>query len=137
MSIIGRTETTLCNFLEEDNCRDCFYLCQKQQNNSNIAVKQIQFDDREGFKKCGLWYAPIDIKVSLPNRECMKGDIENIIVDYALLVPCISPHEVLNSCYTVITKSWKTRITSAKLSFPALSFDFISSTIQTHLNGTF
>ena len=76
------------------------------------------------------------MKVSLSNKECLKEDIENIVVDHALLIPCISPHEVLNLCYTVITKNWKTRITAAKLPFPVLSFDFISSSIQTHLNTT-
>ena len=122
--------------LEEDEIRDCFYLCQKQKDNSKIVLREIKFDDKEGFNKCGLWYAPINLTVSFSNKELSKENIDINVIDYALLIPCISSHEELNSCYTVVTKKWKTRITAAKLAFPALSFDFISSTLQIHLNAT-
>lgn len=104
--------------IDHEFVRDKFYICQRMRDSNFCAMHEIVFDDEEGFNKCGIWYAPIEVKESASHMEMTKAKIENIVIDYVLLLPCISEHEDLNRCYTVLCKSWKTRTTASKLSFP-------------------
>ena len=36
-----------------------FYLCQKIPSSPKSKLHRIEFDDNNGFNKCGMWYAPI------------------------------------------------------------------------------
>ena len=120
--------------LDHDSTKDRFYICQKIQQSHKFSLREVLFQDKEGFNKCGLWFAPIEVSTLSLSKECTKEEITLSIIDYALLIPCISSHDLLNCCYTVISKNWKTRTTASKLSLPMFSFDFVASTIESHLN---
>ena len=119
--------------IDHESVRDKFYICQRKRETNFCIMHEILFNDEEGFNKCGVWYAPIEVRISTSDAEMTKAKINNIVVDYVLLLPCISDHEDLNCCYTVISREWKTRTTASKLTFPLLSFDFLSYTIQKEL----
>ena len=119
--------------LDHNSSKDQFYICQRNQQCDKYSLREVIFFDKEGFNKCGLWYSPIQVASSSFSKKVTKAEINNSIIDYALLIPCISSHEFLNCCYTVISKTWKTRTTASKLSLPMLSFDFLTSTINDHM----
>ena len=120
--------------IEHESARDKFYICQRMRDSDFCAMHEIKFDDEEGFNKCGIWYTPIEIKDTPSYVEMSKEKIQNLVIDYVLLLPCISEHEILNRCYTVLSRSWKTRTTASKLAFPSISFDFASETIHKNMS---
>ena len=120
--------------IEHESARDKFYICQRMRDSDFCAMHEIKFDDEEGFNKCGIWYTPIEIKDSPSYVEMSKEKIQNLVIDYVLLLPCISEHEILNRCYTVLSRSWKARTTASKLAFPSISFDFVSETIHKNMS---
>ena len=118
--------------LDLKNRKDEIFICQRSRKSNNIKLHHIAFDDKEGFNKCGLWYAPFQFEISSDAVEYTKNEIDTMVVDYALMLPCMSCHDFLSCCYAVISREWKTRTTASKLSLPMLSYDFVSSTIDRH-----
>ena len=91
---------------------------------------QVSFKDNDGFNKCGMWYAPMEIAVANIDNELSQEEIENKCEDYALLCPCISLEDSLNECYTVVFKSWKYRFPSKTRATPELSMQMFLSTLN-------
>ena len=105
------------------------YICQRN-NPRTCLLYLITFKDHEGFNKCGMWYAPIEVTIANVDDELTQNEIEQKSIDFAILCPCVSDDSNLNSCYTVFYKSWKLRSRKYSQSFPYISKHLFRSTFS-------
>ena len=107
-----------------------FYICQRTRTPNKCVLFQVLFVDNDGFNRCGMWYAPIE--VSLVNNDGIytQNEVHLMSEDFAILCPCITNNEVLKLSYTVICKSWRYRNKYNELMLPSLSTNFFRSTID-------
>ena len=54
--------------LKYDNGGERLHICQCN-NPKTCLLYQVSFNDDEGFNKCGIWYAPVDIEIVNENNE--------------------------------------------------------------------
>ena len=116
-------------YMKYNSESDSIFICQRNSPRHCLIFK-VSFKDNDGFNKCGLWYAPIEISVANIGNEITQKDIQSRCVDYVLLCPCISADDSLNECYTVIFKSWRYRYVSGIESVPELSKNMFLSTLN-------
>ena len=105
------------------------YICQRNQPRTCLLFL-VTFNDNDGFNKCGMWYAPLEITVANIDNELFPIDIKKKAIDYAILCPCVNDDLNLNSCYAVIYKSWKSRSRTELQSFPYLSNPLFQNTFS-------
>ena len=109
-----------------------YYICKRNPASRTCKLYCINFDDNDGFNKCGLWYAPISISTECLPEQYTRDRINNMLSDYAILAPCISSEPTLRSCYTVFSKKWQYRIMRNQHQSPKLSHDFILDIYDIH-----
>ena len=116
-------------FLKYNSVVSKLYICQRN-NPRTCLLYLITFNDEEGFNKCGIWYAPIEITVANVDDELTQKQINNLASDYAILCPCVSDDPYLSTCYSVLYKSWKYRNRNRTQSFPYLSKNMFDKTFK-------
>ena len=94
---------------------------------SECTLHEIMFHDKDGFNKCGLWYAPLTISMTTDDRLYSQEDVYDMSIDFAILCPCISKYPSLKNCYTAITKEWNYRTNTGLHVPPEVSLNFFST----------
>ena len=107
-----------------------FYICQRSNIPRKCFLFQVSFLDDEGFNKCGLWYAPIQIAIANLGDEMSQEEIYTLADDYAILSPCISNNHAFRLSFGVICKSWRYRDKNNILSLPTISKSLFVSTLN-------
>ena len=105
------------------------YICQRN-NPRTCLLYLVTFRDSEGFNKCGMWYAPLEISIANVNDELSQEQIHNLSSDFAILIPCVSHNSDLKSCYSVIFKSWTYRNRNNDNSLPRISKRLFKNTFH-------
>ena len=113
--------------LKYNSSENKLFVCQRN-NPRTCLLYLITFNDDEGFNKCGIWYAPLEITVANVDEELTQHQINSLCIDYAILCPCVSSDPYLSSCYSVLYKSWKYRNKNTSQSFPYLSKNLFEKT---------
>ena len=109
--------------LKYNSSENKLYVCQRNKPRTCLLYL-ITFNDDEGFNKCGIWHAPVEITVANVNDELSQHQINNLCEDYAI----VSSDPYLSSCYSVLYKSWKYRDKKSSKSFPYLSNNLFDMT---------
>ena len=113
------------------------FICQRVKDSYRCQLFSISFDNKSGFNKCGLWYAPINIE-SVPLPETYdRGSINEMACDYAILCPCISSVPELKCYYTSFSKKWQYRTKSSSSTYPMMSNNFILSLIDENTTNSY
>ena len=107
-----------------------FYICKRTDSPRTCVLFQILFNDKEGFNKCGMWYAPISLAVFPVRESWSQPDIDAMADDYVILCPCISANDSFRLSYAVISRSWKYRNKHNDLSLPLLSQTLFELSIE-------
>ena len=110
----------------EQNEED-YFICKRIKESSLCQLFKVAFDDKSGFNKCGLWYAPLHIDSVPLSNTYDRGFINEMACDFAILCPCISSVPDLKSCYTLFSKNWQYRTSSFSSDYPTFSYNFILS----------
>ena len=105
------------------------YICQRN-NPRTCLLYLVTFNDDNGFNKCGVWYAPMEITVANVDDELSQEQIQRRSIDFAILCPCLSDDSDLRTCYAVLYKNWKYRSRHGTQSFPKLSKHLFRSTFR-------
>ena len=117
-----------------------YMICKRVKEGQRCKLYEVQFQDSDGFNKCGVWYAPICIKNQPSSHTYDRGTINEMACDYAILCPCISLISELKTCYTLFTKNWQYRIRPSECIHSMMSYDFVFSIINNYvrnINRTF
>ena len=117
--------------VKDDLDQEQHFVVTKNATSANYSLFQIVFRDEEGFNKCGMWYAPIKIIIDSELEYSTLDLINDMVLDYALLCPCISKHTSLSCCYTAITKEWRYRNEDGIHNLPTISKQFTRSILNT------
>ena len=129
-SLISSGKVISVLYLSVGSKRSKFYICQRSATPRSCILFEVRFVDNDGFNKCGMWYAPIEVNIVNEGNTFTPMEIDEMAEDYAILCPCISNNVSLQKYYAIICKSWKYRDKFDDLRLPSLSINLFKGTIQ-------
>ena len=88
----------------------------------------ITFNDSNGFHRCNLWFAPIQLQTEqyTPYNIINDIDLSNIINGIMVSLPNTKNENITHSGYTLLLSNWLVRTQFGTLDLPTITREIIN-----------